>query len=288
MNLSTLSRLLPALVFPAMLAVSATPVMGQALHTASFETTPGNSVAPIDITGYWVALVTEDWRYRMMTPLKGDYFGVPLNLEGKKVADVWDPAKDEAAGEQCRNYGAANFMRLPGRLHISWDNDDALKVEMDTGQQTRIYHFGNWKPAPRTRPDWQGESMARWNWPGQNTRTDSRGSLGLQAFGNGAIGAGDFGGGAGARTSKPTTGSMEAVTRGLRPGYLRKNGIPYSADAVVTEYFDLAKRENGDQWLTVTVVVDDPKYLEAPYITSSHFRKQADVKGWAPEPCSAR
>jgi hypothetical protein len=277
------SHLLVALLVPACF------LFGQALHTAEFEPTPGKSVAPIDVTGYWVAVITEDWRYRMITPPKGDYFGIPVNEASKKVADAWDPSKDEAAGEQCKTYGAANFMRIPGRLHITWENDNTLKVEMDNGQQTRLYHFGDWKPAPGTRPSWQGDSVARWDWPGQTTRTDARGSLGLQAFGAGAIGAGEFGAlGPAPQTTKPTTGSMTAITRNLRAGYLRKNGVPYSSNAVVTEYFDLAKRENGDQWLTVSVVVDDPQYLEAPYITSSHFRKQADAKGWAPEPCAAR
>jgi hypothetical protein len=276
-------------LFLALLAVPGGVGFAQALRSQVFEPTPGKSAAPIDITGYWVAVITEDWRYRMVTPNKGDYFGIPLNQASKKVADAWDPAKDEAAGEQCKTYGAANFMRVPGRLHIIWENDDALKVEMDNGQQARVYHFGDWKAPQSSRPSWQGDSQARWNWPGQTTRIDARGSLGLQAFGAGAIGAGEFGAlGPAPAAAKPTTGSMTAITRNLRGGYLRKNGIPYSGNTFVTEYFDLAKRENGDQWLTVTVVVDDPQYLEAPYITSSHFRKQADSQGWAPEPCSAR
>src|SRR5580700_10529439 len=71
--------------------------------------------APVDLTGYWVSIVTEDWRYRMVTPAKGDYASVPLNAEARKIADAWDPAKDEAAGEACKSYGAAGLMRVPGR-----------------------------------------------------------------------------------------------------------------------------------------------------------------------------
>src|ERR1051326_7764061 len=67
------------------------------------------AAAPFDITGYWVSIVTEDWRWRMF-PNKGDYAGVPLNDEGRKLADAWDPAKDEAAGEQCKAYGAVGLM----------------------------------------------------------------------------------------------------------------------------------------------------------------------------------
>src|SRR5947208_1537515 len=87
--------------------------------------------APEDITGYWVSVVTEDWRFRMVTPAKGDYASVPLNPEGRKVADTWDPAKDEAAGEQCKSYGAPAIMRVPGRVHITWQDESTLKVDLD-------------------------------------------------------------------------------------------------------------------------------------------------------------
>src|SRR4030095_5895178 len=87
------------------------------------------AAALFDITGYWVSLVTEDWRYRQFTPAKGDYVSVPVNPEGKKVADSWDPAKDEAAGEQCKAYGAAGLMRMPTRLPVNSQDDNTLKLE---------------------------------------------------------------------------------------------------------------------------------------------------------------
>ena len=104
---------------------------------------PGDAkaAAPIDLTGYWVSIVTEDWRYRMMTPRKGDYNSVPLTMAAKKAADAWDPAKDEASGEQCKSYGAPAIMRVPGRIHVTWQDDQTLKVEMDSGTQTRLFHF---------------------------------------------------------------------------------------------------------------------------------------------------
>src|SRR5579864_676074 len=113
------------------------------------------AAAPIDPTGYWVALITEDWRYRMSVPPKGDYSGVPLNPAGRKAADAWDPATDEAAGEQCRAYGAAGIMRMPTRLHITWQDDNTLKLETDAGTQTRIFHFGQ---SDGAGGDWQGFS----------------------------------------------------------------------------------------------------------------------------------
>src|SRR6267142_3672350 len=102
----------------------------------------GQASAPVDLTGYWVALVTEDWRWRMVTPKKGDFPSIPLNRAGQDLANAWDPAKDEAAGDQCKSYGAGNVMRLPARFHISWPDPNTLKVEVDNGTQTRLLHFG--------------------------------------------------------------------------------------------------------------------------------------------------
>jgi len=209
--------------------------------------------ALIDLTGYWVAIVTEDWRFRMVTPPKGDYPNFPLNDAGKKIADAWDSAKDEAAGEQCKAYGAVNIMRIPTRLHISWADDTTIKIETDAGKQTRLLHFGNPKP-PAGPADWQGFSVARWE-P--------------------SVGRGPG-------------GSLKVATTRMRPGYFQKNGVPYSANASMTEYFDVVKEPNGDQWLVVKSIVEDPQYLTRSFIRSTHFRKQPDMSGWNPTPCSAR
>jgi len=212
--------------------------------------------APIDLTGYWVSIVTEDWRYRMVTPAKGDYASVPINADGRKVADAWDPAKDEAAGDQCKSYGAPAVMRVPGRVHITWQDDNTMKVETDAGTQTRLFHFSGSPVGPGG--DWQGSSAASWD----------------------VIGGG--------RGGPVRGGSLKVVTTKLKAGYLRKNGVPYSANTVLTEYYDRTNEPNGDTWLVVTTVVDDPMYLNQPFITSTHFKKQADASGWNPTPCAAR
>ena len=108
------------------------------------------AAAPVDITGYWVSVVTEDWRYRMVMPAKGDYQGVPLTPAARKIADSWDPAKEAASGEPCKAYGAPAILRVPGRLHITWQDDQTLKLETDAGQQTRLFHFGAWKSPGRS------------------------------------------------------------------------------------------------------------------------------------------
>ncbi len=210
--------------------------------------------AALDLTGYWVSVVVEDWKWRMVTPKKGVYDSIPLNPEGRRVADTWDPAKDEAAGEQCRAYGAANLMRIPGRLHVTWEEPNTLRIDTDAGTQTRLLKFGG-SPAAG-EPTWQGQSAAEWEY----------------AAGRGA----------------PRTGNLKVVTTNLRSGYVRKNGAPYSAKAVVTEYFDLNTMPNGDQWMTVTTKVEDPMYFARPYLTTTDFKKLRDAAGWNPSPCSAR
>src|ERR1051326_17048 len=91
------------------------------------------AAAPVDFTGYWVSVVSEDWRWRMVTPARGDFASIPFNAEGRRIGLTWDPAKDEAAGEQCRAYGAAAIMRRPGRLHITWQDDTTLRIDTDEG-----------------------------------------------------------------------------------------------------------------------------------------------------------
>jgi hypothetical protein len=211
--------------------------------------------AAVDLTGYWVSVIEEDWKYRMVTPKKGVYDALALNAEGRRVGDTWDPARDEAAGEQCRAYGAANIMRLPGRLHFTWQDANTLRLDLDAGTQTRLFYFGM-APAPGDA-SWQGHSIAQWEYaPGGRGAT--RG------------------------------GNLKVVTTNLRAGYVRKNGAPYSSQAVVTEYYDLNVMPNGDQWLTVTSKVEDVLYFSRPYITTSDFKKLPGASGWNPTPCSAR
>lgn len=114
----------------------------------------------LDITGWWVSVIHEDWRFRMVTAPKGDTVNIPLNPAGKKIADSWDAAKDEAAADKCKAYGAPNLMRVPSRFHITWQDDATLKIESDAGRQTRLLLFMAPKVPPP--PSRQGLSIARW------------------------------------------------------------------------------------------------------------------------------
>lgn len=206
--------------------------------------------APMDLAGYWVSYVTEEWRFRMITPRKGDYgggfSGLPMTEQARKIADAWDPAADEASGNQCKAYGAAAIMRIPARFHVSWQDDNTLRVDSDAGMQTRIFHFDPPPPllGERTR---QGYSAAQWE-----------------------------------------SGSLKVVSTNVLPGYLRKNGVPYGEKATVTEYFELAPFPDGGQLLMVTTIVNDPQYLTEPFIVSSQFKREADGSKWDPTECTSR
>src|SRR5262245_41836469 len=163
---------------------------------ASAQSQPSaRDAAPIDLTGYWVSYVTENWRYRMVTPAKGEYRRIPASPAALPLINAWDPAADDKAGNQCKSYGAAAIMNVPARLHITWQDANTLRIDVDAGTQTRRLRFA--PPAAAAKPaaaSWQGESNAQW------TKT-----------------AGTEGG-----------SSLRVVTTNLRAGYLRKNGVPYS------------------------------------------------------------
>jgi hypothetical protein len=208
--------------------------------------------AAIDITGTWTAVISEDWALRMVTPHKGDYTRVPMTPAARKIADAWDPARDEAAGEQCRGYGAPGIMRLPGRLRISWQDDQTLKMELEAGTQTRVFHFAAAPPA--SEPAWQGQSVAQWQYT----------------------------------VNPPRTGELKVLTNRLRPGYLRKNGVPYGPNTTMTEYYHRMTAPNGDVWLTVVAEITDSENLREPFVQSTHFKRLAPNAAFKPEACEAR
>ena len=217
--------------------------------------------AVIDVTGYWVSIIDEDWMWRMMTPAKGDYTDVPLNADGKRVTKAWDPEKDQKEGNDCRAYGAANIMRMPTRLHITWVDDNTLQVETDAGTQKRLFHFdgSKWRGG---QPQWQGDSVATWEKQPQRRPTSA-------VFGGPAPGKG---------------GNLHVVTTHMRPGYLSKNGIPYSGNAVLNERFRIID-VHGTDYLILRSVVEDPTYLTEPFTLSSQFQREPDGSKWDPTPC---
>ena len=240
------------LVLAAVAALSIAPLLAQ--QPASPRT-----LAPIDLTGTWVSLVTEEWRWRMTTPPRGDYISLPLSEEGRRVADTWTPAQDGS----CKAYGAGGVMWLPTRLRISWDGDRVLKVETDAGQQTRLLGFDAARPpGPRSL---QGYSVAEW---------EPIGGAPVMPFGGG-------------RANPPQAAghALKVVTTNLAEGWLRRNGAPYSERATLTEYWDRVAFPNGDDFLVVSIYLADPLYLSSEYTRSAHFKREPDASTWRPSPC---
>ena len=238
----------------------------QQRRAAPAATTPSTAkaAAPLDITGHWVSLITDDWVYRMITPAKGDVSYVPLNPEGRRLAEAWDPARDEAAGEQCKGYAAPAIMRLPSRVEISWQDDNTLKLDIDTGMQTRLFHFG--QQEPQGARSWQGWSNASWQLSGTT-----------EQFYPGPTSLGEI----------KRAGSLKVDTTNLRAGYLRKNGVPFSENAFMTEYYNLIVEDDGSQYLVIQTFVSDPQYLTNHFVRTLQFKREPDGSKRTPMPCSA-
>jgi hypothetical protein len=246
----------------------------------------GRPGAQIDLTGYWTSVISEDWRWRMVTPLKGDFANIPLNAAGQAIGEAWNPAKDEGSDQACKAYAAPGLFRLPEHLHIWWQDDQTLIIQVDAGMQTRILHFVSAAPAAGSSgatayptapagagtgaaeaPSWQGVSIAHWEGPGR---------------------AAYFGAGLGLSPRGDThSKALVVTTSNLRPGYLRKNGIPFSARTQMTEYIDSYTDPDSSRWILVTTIVQDPVYLTAPWVTTTDFKRLPDGERWRPAPCVA-
>ncbi len=213
--------------------------------------------APFDLTGYWVSVVSEDWRWRMLTAPVGDRGSIPVNSAGQEAAQNWNP---EGNARSCLIYGAAGIIRQPGRLRISWQDDETLQLDFSAGNQTRLLHFGEIDNNPQA--SLQGQTRASW--------FKQRQTRGL---------------GFGGPPSSFAGGNLHAETRALLPAWLQSNGFPYSAQATMREYFNVHTTPDGNEWLFVTTIVSDPLYLNQDYTTTSNFRRETDGSRWNPHDC---
>jgi hypothetical protein len=264
------------------------------------------AASTIDLTGYWVRIVTEDWRWLMVVPPKGNADSIGVSPAGRAILDAWDPAKDEAEGNQCKGYGAGAISRLPTRAHVTWQGENTLKWETDQGMQTRLFRFGPDAQQAESNPgarSWQGLSVATWE-PTPGGRGGGPGGLpgGFPGGALGPVGPGGPGGPGGPVTApapngappvgargNPQSGWLKVVTTNLKSGYLRKNGVPYSEKATVTEYLQPTPETYGVRYMIVTTIIEDPEYLQGPLITSSNYKKLPDTNnGWDPQPCSVK
>jgi len=282
-------------VFALTMAVGRSDVAGQGRAGGPQVPQTGRGLAPVDITGTWVSVVTEDWRWRMVTPPKGDVASIPVSTEGRKAALAWNLDADNASGNQCKAYGVGGIIRQPGRIRVSWQDDQTLKFEFDAGTQTRLLRFdrASQPPAERTL---QGYSLAVWEGPGvgRGTAPTGDGRPDPRVTGGGLLARELPGGGGGGLRGGPPPrqmaqinrgGDLKVVTTNFREGYLRKNGVPYSERAVFTEYFNRLPKTDDLDLLLVTTIVEDPMYLSQAFYTSTHFKREADGSKFTPTPC---
>jgi hypothetical protein len=225
--------------------------------------------APVDLTGYWVSIVTEDWIERMApeSPPSGVVNAGPGGFGGGFGGGGRGGGRGGGVpptNDPCRVYGAGGSMRVPGRLNITWADDNTLKVEMDAGTQTRLFRFNApaTDPGPRTL---QGYSVATWE-------TGARGG-GFGGFGGG--------GGRGGAPAAPRWGSLKVVTTNMTGGHLLTSRNNYSENAVLTEHFS-RHTDFGIDYFTVTAVLEDGGQTR---ITSSDFKKEPNGSKFSPSGC---
>ncbi len=217
--------------------------------------------AAFDMTGYWVSVVTEDWRWRMMVAEPGDTDnGTPLNQAGRELAEAWRPDDNEV--ESCLAFGGAGILRYPGRLHISWADEETLRIDFSAGEQTRLLHFNDEASTTNATSSLQGYTTASWH--------KERQTRGM---------------GFGPQVTSFEGGNLKAYTRNLMPAFLQRNGVPYSDQTTIEDYYKVIDAPNGDRWLIITSVVSDPVYLRQNWITSTNFKYEANGDNWDPIDC---
>ena len=208
--------------------------------------------APIDLTGYWVSYVTENWRYRMVTPAKGEYRRIPASPAALPLINAWDPAADERAGNQCKSYGAGAIMNVPGRLHITWQDANTLRIDTDAGTQTRLFRFSPARP-PRSPPQLAGRIQR-------------------------ALGTRD-------RTRRRWQPARRHVEPARRLSAKKRRAVQRAHDG------DGALRHRAAPRRQPTSARHHhrrrPCLPDGPYIVSPHFKKEPDGSKWDPTPCSS-
>lgn len=226
------------------------------------------AAAPVDLTGYWVSIVTEDWIERMSPDsppsgvLRGGRGGGGGGARGGRGGVPAPPNPDP-----CRVYGAGGSLRVPGRLNITWADDNTLKIEMDAGTQTRLLHF-NATPPANAQKTLQGYSVATWE-----VGAGARGGRG---------GGGGGGGRGGAPPAAPRWGSLKVVTTHMTGGYLLSSRDNYGENAVLTEHFT-RHADFGAEYFTVTAIIEEGGQTRS--LTSSTFKKEPDGSKFSPTGC---
>jgi hypothetical protein len=144
-------------------------------------------------------------------------------------------------------------MRQPTRLKIDWEGDNVLRIDTDAGEQTRLLKF--------------------------ESAQDGAGAGSLQGVSNASWTVARAGG-------APVGGTLNVTTTDMSSGYFRSNGVAYSTESTLTEYFELLQPGNGEEYLLVISILNDPIYMAGPLMTSTNFKREANDDKWSPESCN--
>lgn len=187
-----------------------------------------------DLSGVWQPRYHEDFPERIPGPELRDYLGLPINDAARQFADSWDSSRIALPEEQCRVHVSPYILRGPLNLRIWYEKHPltqdvvAIKMYSSTYEQTRTIWMDG---RPHPGPN------ARHTWMGFSTgRWD---------------------------------GDMLVVeTTHIKQGWIRRNGVPMSDRATMTEYIV----RNGDM-ITHAMLLIDPVYLAEPLVKSEEFFK---------------
>jgi len=189
--------------------------------------------AQMDLAGEWAPQFHEDQPERLGGPDVGDYAGLPINDAARMMADAWNADILSVPEHQCKPHPSDYSPRGPAQLQI-WKEVDPVSREVI---------------AWRTHIQWQAPE--RWIYMDGRPHPDEFAAHTWQGFSTGEwIGQ-----------------ILKVTTTHLKKGWIRRNGVPRSDQAELTEYF----WRHGD-YLTWTVIINDPMYLTEPMLRSSDFR----------------
>ena len=214
---------------------------------ASVIAMPSSALAQMDMSGSWGARFNEDQPERIPGPELGDYLGLPITDGARQWALSWDPSRLTLPEHQCQVHVSPYIYRGPLQLRI-WEERDpdtqvliAIKHYISTYEQTRTIWMDG-RPHP---PEYAAHT-----WQGFST--------------------GKFDG-----------DMLTVTTTHLKMGWIRRNGVPRSDTAVLTEHF-----VRHDNVLTLITVISDPLYLSEPFVRTTNWSSDPHQL-IAPYPCQA-
>jgi hypothetical protein len=202
--------------------------------------------AQLDPTGEWAPRLHEDDAERGGGPSLGDYLGLPINAAARLRADAWDASQLTIPENQCRPIRDVYPPRGNSRIRI-WK-------EVDAPTQTILaYHM-----------------LLSWMTQERLVYMDGRAHPAAYAAHTWQ----------GFSTGKWEGNMLSATTTHLKPGWVRRNGVPRSENATLVEHWI----RHGDDGLTLVSIMNDPVYLTEPFIQTSNFVLDSQQK-IDPFPC---